>query len=786
MIIFVSVGSAWCEQVGIARIEQMPNLPQPYHMRDWRAVAHDFDAIAYHFDATGEFLPLGWWDRTHTNIDLDMVGMPSYVGDPRMTGGFEHEAINCLAAVIGASLAGIDKSDQNGMNWVDRCAGYFVRGAESVFQNKVYAKTGYTFWYELFPNILAFQLMDLYPESKTFAGKIETVADRWYQACIAMGGKEDPWSLPDFNHTAFSLEAMRAIDNGKWSEPDSAAAIAWLEYMAYCRTGSEKYLIAADWSLQFLEYRRSNPFYEVLLPYGAYTAARMNAELGRNYDVQKIVSWCFEPSDARYGWGITAERWGDYDCHGLVGSLIDGGGYAFAMNTYDTVGALVPMVRYDDRYARTIGKWVLNAANASRLFYANGLPDELQTCEEWARQYDPNSVFTYEGIRKEWKGKSPYAMGDPLVHGWANTDFAVYGSSHVGIMGGIIQTTSQEAILQLDCLRTDYFRGESFPTYLYYNPYPEGKVVSVQVGETPKTLYDAVDNRILESRVVGKASMTIPPDSAILLSLVPVDGEWTYRENRTLVNGIVVDYNNGRVALSASEGRTSRPEPVPPPDESVLVKTPKATIQVDGDASDWSPILSDTLQLSTHGKGNLKCNMRFAWDEENWYILVEEAPGDTTRDEAPVGNHYARSPWNYDGVSLFIDLDNSNDRESVGDVNIWFGLSSEGRGDLYCVRSHIPGPLSQAPLTGIQLASRGTLEANNRVVEAAIPWDNIAQLVSNAREPDGGLPGAIKPGLRFGCDPMLLDDGWETQTYIGGEERPSGRDANSRDILLIE
>jgi hypothetical protein len=63
----------------------------------------------------------------------------------------------------------------------------------------------------------------------------------------------------------------------------------------------------------------------------------------------------------------------------LIGEINGGDDYAFAMNTFEQIGALVPLVRYDSRFARAIGKWVLNAANASRLFYPNFLPDALNS-----------------------------------------------------------------------------------------------------------------------------------------------------------------------------------------------------------------------------------------------------------------------------------------------------------------------------------------------------------------------------------------------------------------------
>ena len=43
-------------------------------------------------------------------------------------------------------------------------------------------------------------------------------------------------------------------------------------------------------------------------------------------------------------------------------------GYAFAMNTFYPASTYVPMVRYDQSYARAVGKWVLNIANNARYF----------------------------------------------------------------------------------------------------------------------------------------------------------------------------------------------------------------------------------------------------------------------------------------------------------------------------------------------------------------------------------------------------------------------------------
>jgi hypothetical protein len=365
---------------------------------------------------------------------------------------------------------------------------------------------------------------------------MKTTADRWYEACDHMGGRK---GSVDFDHTAFDFNTMKPVDNGKWKEPDAAAGIGWLEYMAWVKWRSPKYLQAADWSMQFLYKRKENPHYEILMPYGAYLAARMNGELGRKYDVHKLLTWCFDESKARPGWGTIAENWGGYSCHGLVGSLTDGGGYAFSMNTFASAGALVPLVRYDDRYASAIGKWMLNAANSARLFYRDALRDDHQSSAFWK---DDRGVIAYEGLRKEWKGRSPYASGDPIRLGWGPTDLALYGGSYVGFFGGIVRRTNVEMILQLDCLATDFFHARAYPTYLYYNPYDVAKEVQIDVGPEVRDLYDAATDGFLKKNAKGLSSFSLAANTAAVVVVAPARAAITRKRNKKLINGVVVDY----------------------------------------------------------------------------------------------------------------------------------------------------------------------------------------------------------------------------------------------------
>lgn len=531
------------QQISIPRIDMMPDIPQPYLMRDWKSVAQGYDSLVFDRDQTGQYLPLVFIRATSVNYpEHPSFGLHTAVGTSSPASG---EAINVIPAVVGATLSGIGKADQFGQNWVLMCEEYFNRRpGENIYLNHPVSSSGNDWWYETMPNVFFLQLNYLYPNTGDFNYQVRTLADQWLTATGKMGGSATPWSVPDLNYRAWFMSTMTPLETGV-KEPEAAGAIAWILYNAYLITGERKYLTGAEWNLEFLDAYAGNPSYELQLPYGVYAAARINAESGTQYNIEKMVNWCFNRGELR-GWGTIVGKWGNYDCSGLVGEANDGGNdYAFAMNGYEQAGALVPMARYDDRFATAIAKWVLNLANASRLFYPNYLPDEMQDNEQWAHLYDPESYIGYESMKESKNGQSPYATGDAMDGGWASTNLMLYSSSHVGILGGIIEETDVEGILRLDLLKTDYYRDEAFPTYLYYNPYNTGTPVGVTLPAGSFNLYDAIANASILTGVSENATITIPPKQAVMLVMVPSDSLVTLSGKKTLAGNVVIDFNNG-------------------------------------------------------------------------------------------------------------------------------------------------------------------------------------------------------------------------------------------------
>lgn len=118
-------------QVSVQRIDSMPDMPGSYRMIDWKAKAKAFDAYVFDWNNTDKMGPLIWKDDARRNVDQTTFGLYTAIGDVRQgpdnNGGEFHEALNSMAAILGAGLCGIDKTSQNGYNYVKMLQNYFNR-----------------------------------------------------------------------------------------------------------------------------------------------------------------------------------------------------------------------------------------------------------------------------------------------------------------------------------------------------------------------------------------------------------------------------------------------------------------------------------------------------------------------------------------------------------------------------------------------------------------------------------------------------------------------------------
>ncbi|MBI5830756.1 MAG: hypothetical protein HZB16_00410 [Armatimonadetes bacterium] len=519
-------------QVDVKAVALMPSLPRPLKIIDWPARARAFDKLAFDLDAKGQWLPLIWLDDARRNADHVMFGLPSYISAEQK--GEDHEGIVSLAAVLSGTLVGLDKR-AGAHDWVRMVDGYYNRAnGEGVVLNRTATGTGGSAWYEIWPGMLFTMLAARHQADERLAAIQSAQADRWAEAAKVLGDK-------GFEFTAIDLKSMTPRFNGQWREPDASAGLAWLEYCAWRRTGEARHFEAAHTCLDALNARTTNPYYEVMLPWGVQAAARANAETGATYDLPRLVAWCFDPGNARGAWGVEATSWAGLDCHGLVGSITGYGGYAFAMNTFAEAAALTPIVRYDPRFAHAVGKWMLNLTNAARLFYPDQLPAANQQCPEW--KGDPAACIAYEGLRQTAHGQSPWAGGDPTEMGWGpKTDLGVYGSAHIGLLAALVGRTNHEAILALDCLATDFWHTPAWPTKLVYNPYADTRQVALPVGEAAVDVYDIVADAYLARGAKGSAHFGLTSEQAAVVVLIPAGTKLEPQGKALAAGGRVVDW----------------------------------------------------------------------------------------------------------------------------------------------------------------------------------------------------------------------------------------------------
>ena len=112
------------EQKEIRLVQYMPNIPFPYKMKNWKDIATKQDRLFYDFNAKGQNLPLIWWDDSQVNFPFRTFGLPSYV-DKRRLGGNSYESLPTMGSLISASLIGVDKSNDDGKDYVSMIRQFF-------------------------------------------------------------------------------------------------------------------------------------------------------------------------------------------------------------------------------------------------------------------------------------------------------------------------------------------------------------------------------------------------------------------------------------------------------------------------------------------------------------------------------------------------------------------------------------------------------------------------------------------------------------------------------------
>jgi len=544
------------QQLNVGNIFSWPLQPKPYADFDWKKRTLDFDRFIFDWNKESEF-PTIRWDTTHYNMSSNTIFIPAYYGDGRFNHDGWQDGLNIIADIVGTTLCGKRKDsvvvNDTAYDYVNmlRTFKHQYKNRKTVYDwaEPDFIRNHTDWWYDIGPSVLYFMIGDLYSDESAISSDMKDIAEGVYDMIEHLGGEH-----VDFWHQAYNFDANKPVDSAvfdgkvlKWKCPEAGVPAAVIEYWAYKKFGDKKFLDAAKWCMNYYEQLDKNPYYEMGISFGPYIAARMNAEVGTNYHPEKYIEWLIKGSDVRAGYGTSESNWNGYDTYGLVGSRVDKGGYVFGLETFANA-FLAPAVKYDARLAKTVAIWLLNASNAARFFYADQMPDDKQF---YGSKYKnaPENVIPYEGLRYEEDGHSPRATGDPVKYNavWASlgdafdvgancTDLAIYDGAWSGFFGAILNNTNVSRILQIDLNKLDFFKSDSYPTYLYYNPYNRDTTVQIDLSNSCD-VFNSLTGKYIARNISGTFSFHIAADDVSVLVLAPVKSKVEYKDKKIFING---------------------------------------------------------------------------------------------------------------------------------------------------------------------------------------------------------------------------------------------------------
>jgi hypothetical protein len=321
----------------------------------------------------------------------------------------------------------------------------------------------------------------------------------------------------DFNDQGYDFEARRPFTNkDEFRQPDTVGGYAYLMQFAFETFGDDKYQAEANLAMQKYLSFGDNPWYEI--PSGAMAClavARMNAQ-GQAFSLDKAVAFALDPEQG----SLHVGRWGDEEINGLMRgwkghTREEASSMAYSLETLVLLPYLLPVVRYDHRFAKEIGRYALHTAANMRLFYGEFFAPEAQG------RPDLTPVIPYEALHRERDGHSPYASGD--FHGQKS----IYGGALTLWWGEIVRPTSDPYVLELDLTKTDFLgapdhsaSGSGDSVCMYYNPYNHDVDVTISLGGEPVDLYDVRTQSLLEANVRDSATLHLSGDSATIVNIV--------------------------------------------------------------------------------------------------------------------------------------------------------------------------------------------------------------------------------------------------------------------------
>jgi len=310
----------------------------------------------------------------------------------------------------------------------------------------------------------------------------------------------------DFNDQGYDFSKSATFTNHDiYRQPDAVGGYSYVMLLAWKLTGKDFCLAEAKTGIDRYLGFAANPWYEI--PSGAMAvmaAARLQA-MGYKADAGKALRFVL---DSKAGLMATG-RWGGHEVNGLLaGFRTEPRDQVYSMESMVTLPYLLPAVRFRPEMGAEIARYALNAAANLRWFYPQYLPHENQSRPELP------PMIPYERLSREEKGHSPYATGDFAGHR------SIYGGAYVMWLDKMIQPQGDPWLLRWDLATTNFMDRDLPPAYLYYNPGPGDKRVTVETASGAGHVHDLSHDRLLPAHG-GKVELTLGPGEARVIEIRP-------------------------------------------------------------------------------------------------------------------------------------------------------------------------------------------------------------------------------------------------------------------------
>jgi len=308
----------------------------------------------------------------------------------------------------------------------------------------------------------------------------------------------------DFNSQGYDFAKAAPFTNHDiYRQPDAVGGYSYVMLLAWKLTGKALFLAEAKTGMdRYLDFQK-NPWYEV--PSGAMAtlaAARLEA-MGYPASARKALEFVL---DSKIGL-MAAGRWGGHEVNGLMaGFCTEPANQTYSMESMVTLPYLLPAVRFRPELGAEVARHALNVASNMRWFYPEYLPRENQS------RPDLPPMFPYERLSREEKGHSPYATGDFAGHR------SIYGGAYVMWLDKMIQPQGDPWLLRWDLGKTDFMEPDLPPAFLYYNPWPDEKRVTLVTAHKEDQVRDLMLKKTLQTHG-GTAELTLRPFEAKVIEI---------------------------------------------------------------------------------------------------------------------------------------------------------------------------------------------------------------------------------------------------------------------------